>query len=107
MPSYANSKATADISKFKNSSDPLQRLNAMIYVNKFLSTRRSSKSSGKSLDDAAKNRTAKRVLVSFHKAEKKAFAAFDLKPADETHREMLLGYLAWVLFGPTASRGRP
>jgi len=92
--------------KFKNSSDPRQRLEAAVYAFRRL-YRESSKRSADALDNPAKNRNVLKVGLLFAKAEKKAFARFGLDARRKTDREMLLAILSWILFGNSASRGRP
>jgi hypothetical protein len=103
-------KADPNLPKFSNTSDPRQRLNTMIYVfSVFPRSRksRSARSATNSTDDAIKDRDSRRILAAFAKTVKKASTAFGLDPADELDRTLLLGALAWVLFGKSARRGRP
>ena|SRR5688572_23563942 len=92
--------------KFKNSSDPRQRLNVMVYVAKNLPFG-GRKRGRKSKSDPVKDRLARRIVATFARAEKKAFTAFGLGPTREIDKEILLALLSWTLFGKTGRKGRP
>jgi len=98
---------SADLPKFNNSSDPRQRLNAMVYVSKRFPFGQTKGRTKQKSDDRGKDRLARRIIATFATPRKKALAAFGLDPKSVADREVLLGILSWVLYGKTASRGRP
>jgi hypothetical protein len=97
-------KTSPELPKFKNSSDPRQRLKTMVHVRKIFPM---GQKKGTAKSDPEKDRLARRIVAIFARSEKKAFAAFGLNPANEIDKEILLACLSWILFGKIARRGRP